>query len=92
MKWRQGGFNFAQSGDAPAPLTIEDRLWIGNPDVLFIPIGGGVKDDNAQEVVSEVDILEPQVVITVKYQQKDKEKKFSLWSKMNWTIFRSTEN
>tara|TARA_Y100001968_G_scaffold104517_1_gene94501 strand:- start:942 stop:1697 length:756 start_codon:yes stop_codon:yes gene_type:complete len=74
-KWEQGGLSFAHLGGAAAPLTIENRLIIGNPDVLFIAVGGGSKIYNGQEAAKVVDILKPKIVIPVQYQLRDNKKR-----------------
>ena len=39
-RWKQNGLTFAHIGGAASPLTIQERLLIGKPDVLFIAVGG----------------------------------------------------
>ncbi len=73
-RWEQNGVTFAHLGGASSPLTIKERLLIGNPDVLFIAVGGGAKVYNAQEAVNIVDVLNPKIVIPVQYQRKGKDK------------------
>ena len=73
-RWKQNGLTFAHLGGAVSPLTIQDRLLIGNPDILFIAVGGGVKVYDAQEAANVVEVLKPKIVIPVQYQQKDKNK------------------
>ena len=70
-KWKQGGLTFAHLGGAASPLTMEDRLLIGFPDVLFIAVGGGAKIYNGQEAANIVAALKPKIVIPVQYQLKD---------------------
>ena len=74
-KWKQEGLTFAHLGGAAAPLTIEDSLLIGQPDILFIAVGGGTKIYNGQEAANIVRLLKPKIVIPVQYQLKDKVKK-----------------
>ena len=74
-RWNQSGLTFAHLGGAAAPLTIEDRLLIGQPDVLFIAVGGGAKVYNGQEAANVVNELKPKIVIPVQYQLKDSDKK-----------------
>ena len=71
-KWKQGGLTFAHLGGSAAPLTIEDRLIIGKPDVLFIAVGGGAKIYNGDEAASVVKSIQPKIVIPVQYQLNDK--------------------
>ncbi len=72
--WKQNGFTFAHLGGAASPLTIKERLLIGKPDILFIPIGGGAKIYDAQEAANVVEVLKPQIVIPVQYKRKGKDK------------------
>ena len=73
-RWEQNGLIFVHLGGAASPLTIEDRLLIGNPDILFISVGGGAKIYDAQEATNVVEVLKPKVVIPVQYQRKGKDK------------------
>ena len=71
-RWKQNGLTFAHLGGAASPLTIHERLLIGNPDILFIAIGGGAKVYDAQEAANVVETLKPKIVIPVQYQRKSK--------------------
>ena len=73
-RWKQNGFTFAHLGGAASPLTIQQRLLIGDPDILFIAVGGGAKVYDAQEAANVVKVLKPKIVIPVQYQRKDKDK------------------
>ena len=73
-RWKQNGLTFAHLGGAASPLTIEDRLLLGNPDVLFIAVGGGAKVFDAKEAANVVEVLKPKIVIPVQYQRKGKDK------------------
>ncbi|MEO1623467.1 MAG: MBL fold metallo-hydrolase, partial [Cyanobacteria bacterium J06632_3] len=39
--WNQAGINVVHLGGAAAPISIEDKILIGRPDVLLVPVGGG---------------------------------------------------
>ena len=73
-RWKQNGLTLAHLGGAASSLTIQDRLLIGNPDVLFIAVGGGSKVYDAKEAANVVEILKPNIVIPVQYQRKSKNK------------------
>src|SRR6476646_6043985 len=62
-RWQQGGINVLHLGGAAAPITIEQKILMGRPDVLLIPVGGGPKAYNAQEAKQAVQILNPKVII-----------------------------
>tara|TARA_B100000700_G_scaffold101706_1_gene114587 strand:- start:1723 stop:2466 length:744 start_codon:yes stop_codon:yes gene_type:complete len=74
-RWKQNGLTFAHLGGAASSLTIEQRVLIGKPDVLFIAVGGGAKVYDAQEAANVVSLLKPRIVIPVQYQRKGKEKR-----------------
>tara|TARA_Y100001968_G_scaffold223063_1_gene205816 strand:+ start:1036 stop:1782 length:747 start_codon:yes stop_codon:yes gene_type:complete len=74
-KWEQSGLTFAHLGGAASPLTIENRLLIGSPDILFIAVGGGAKVYNGYEAAQVVEVLKPKIVIPVQYQLQDKGKR-----------------
>lgn len=65
--WNLGGFSFAHLGGAAAPLSFENKLLLGNPDVLIIAVGGGAKVYNGQEAANVVKALKPKIVIPVQY-------------------------
>ena len=66
-QWNQAGLNFAHLGGSAGPVRIEEKLFIGQPDVLFIAVGGGSKVYNAREAASIVKDLNPKIVIPVQY-------------------------
>ena len=65
--WTQAGIKVVHLGGAAAPITVEDRILIGRPDVLLVPVGGGPKAYNPQEAVEAVRSLNPKVVIPTHY-------------------------
>ncbi len=74
-RWKQNGLTFAHlGGAASSPLTIQERLLIGNPDVLIIAVGGGTKVYDAQEAANVVEALNPKIVIPVQYQKQARDK------------------
>ena len=66
-QWNQAGYNFAHLGGIAGPLTSQDKLYLGRPDVLFIGVGGGSKVYNSKEAVSIIEQLNPRIVIPVQY-------------------------
>ena len=72
-RWKQSGLTMAHLGGAASPLTIQERLLIGTPDILFIAVGGGAKVYDAQEAANVVSVLKPKIVIPVQYQRKGKD-------------------
>ena len=66
-RWQQGGLSFAHPGGAAAPLSGEDRVLLGRPDVLIIGVGGGGKVYSGEEAAEVVRQLNPRRVIPVQY-------------------------
>ena len=66
-RWKQGGLNFAHLGGTAAPLSGEDRVLLGRPDVLIIGVGGGGKVYSGEEAAEVVRQLNPRRVIPVQY-------------------------
>ncbi|MDZ8052560.1 MAG: MBL fold metallo-hydrolase [Aulosira sp. ZfuVER01] len=65
--WKQGGINILHLGGAAAPISVEQKILMGRPDVGFIPVGGSAKAYNAQEAKQAVEILNPKLVIPTHY-------------------------
>jgi L-ascorbate metabolism protein UlaG (beta-lactamase superfamily) len=66
-RWTQSGVNLLHLGGAAAPIGLEAKILMGRPDVLFVPVGGGVKAYNPQEAKEAVATLKPKVVIPTQY-------------------------
>ncbi|KJH70419.1 MBL fold metallo-hydrolase [Aliterella atlantica] len=66
-RWNQGGINIVHLGGAAAPITIEQKILMGRPDVLFVPVGGGAKAYNPEEAVQAVRELNPKLVVPTHY-------------------------
>lgn len=66
-RWNQGGLNILHLGGAAAPISIEQKILMGSPDILFIPVGGGSKTYNAAEAQAAIAILNPKIVIPTQY-------------------------
>lgn len=65
--WNQGGVKILHLGGAVAPISLENKILIGNPDVLFIPVGGGAKAYDPAEATKAVKTIKPKVVIPTHY-------------------------
>jgi L-ascorbate metabolism protein UlaG (beta-lactamase superfamily) len=61
--WQQGNVRILHLGGAAAPLLPEQRILMGRPNILILPVGGGTKGYSAQEAKDVVDSLNPQIVI-----------------------------
>ncbi|MGH1397538.1 MAG: MBL fold metallo-hydrolase [Trichormus sp.] len=66
-KWNQGGVNILHLGGAAAPISIEQKILMGRPDVLLIPVGGSAKAYNAEEAKQAIAVLNPKIVIPTHY-------------------------
>jgi L-ascorbate metabolism protein UlaG (beta-lactamase superfamily) len=66
-KLNQGGINLLHLGGSAAPITLEQKILMGRPDVLFIPVGGSAKAYNAQEAKDAIAVLNPKLVIPTHY-------------------------
>jgi L-ascorbate metabolism protein UlaG (beta-lactamase superfamily) len=66
-RWKQGGLEFAHLGGTAARLSAEDRVLLGNPDVLILGVGGGAKVYDGAEAAAVMRELKPKRVIPVQY-------------------------
>ncbi len=66
-RWKQGGLEFAHLGGTAAPLSAEDQVLLGKPDVLIVGVGGGAKVYDGAEAAAVVRQLAPRRVIPVQY-------------------------
>jgi L-ascorbate metabolism protein UlaG (beta-lactamase superfamily) len=66
-QWTQSGINIVHLGGAAAPISLEDQILLGRPDVLLVPVGGGPKAYGPEEAVAAIRTLEPKVVIPTQY-------------------------
>jgi len=64
-RWRQGGLEFAHLGGTAGPISAEERVLIGRPDVLVIGVGGGAKVYDGAEAAAVVRQLQARRVIPV---------------------------
>jgi L-ascorbate metabolism protein UlaG (beta-lactamase superfamily) len=65
--WNQGGIRILHLGGAAAPITLEQKILIGRPDLALVPVGGGPKAYNPQEAKQAITALNPKVVIPTQY-------------------------
>lgn len=68
--WKQAGISILHMGGAAAPISIEQKILMGRPDVALIPVGGGSKAYNAQEAKQAIATLNPKIVIPTMYRTK----------------------
>lgn len=65
--WTQAGVNVVHLGGAAAPISLEDKILIGRPDVLLVPVGGGPKAYTPEEAAQAIRTLDPKLVIPTQY-------------------------
>lgn len=68
--WKQGGISVLHLGGAAAPISIEQKILMGRPDLALIPVGGGPKAYNPQEAKQAIQVLNPKIVIPTQYRTK----------------------
>jgi L-ascorbate metabolism protein UlaG (beta-lactamase superfamily) len=75
-QWSQGGVKILHLGGAAAPISIEQKILMGRPDVALVPVGGGPKAYNAEEAKQAVQTLNPKIIIPTHFrtQAADAEK------------------
>lgn len=66
-KWQQGGVNILHLGGAAAPIGFEQKILMGRPDILFVPVGGGPKAYNPQEAQAAIQALNPKIAVPTHY-------------------------
>ncbi|MBV6621664.1 MAG: MBL fold metallo-hydrolase [Rivularia sp. (in: Bacteria)] len=66
-QWKQAGVNILHLGGAAAPISLEQKILMGRPDVLLVPVGGSVKAYNAEEARKAIQILNPKLVVPTHY-------------------------
>jgi L-ascorbate metabolism protein UlaG (beta-lactamase superfamily) len=65
--WSQGGVRIVHLGGIASPITIEQKILFGKPDLLLIPVGGGDKAYTAEEAKVAIGMLEPRFVVPTHY-------------------------
>lgn len=66
--WRQAGMKILHLGGMASPITVEQKILIGRPDVVLIPVGGGPKAYNPEEAKAALEMLNAKIVIPTHYQ------------------------
>ncbi|MFP4132864.1 MAG: MBL fold metallo-hydrolase [Halothece sp.] len=66
-KWEQAGVKILHLGGAAAPLETEDRILMGRPDVLILPVGGSPKAYTPELAKQAMERLRPRLVIPSHY-------------------------
>ncbi|MBI4782742.1 MAG: MBL fold metallo-hydrolase [Oscillatoriophycideae cyanobacterium NC_groundwater_1537_Pr4_S-0.65um_50_18] len=66
-RWNQGGVNILHLGGAAAPITVEQQILMGRPDILLIPVGNGAKAYTPEAAKAAVQALNPKLIIPTQY-------------------------
>ncbi|NJR51192.1 MAG: MBL fold metallo-hydrolase [Leptolyngbyaceae cyanobacterium CSU_1_3] len=66
-RWNQGGVSVLHLGGIAAPISLEQKILMGTPDVVMIPVGGGAKAYTAEEAAQALKVLNPKIVIPTHY-------------------------
>jgi L-ascorbate metabolism protein UlaG (beta-lactamase superfamily) len=66
-KWNQGGISILHLGGAAAPISLEQKILMGTPDILFIPVGAGPKAYSPEDAKQAIGVLNPKLVVPTQY-------------------------
>ncbi|NJP08090.1 MAG: MBL fold metallo-hydrolase [Leptolyngbyaceae cyanobacterium RU_5_1] len=69
-KWQQAGINVLHLGGAAAPISTEQKILMGRPDVLLIPVGNGAKAYGPEEAKQAIEVLNPKVIIPTHFRTR----------------------
>ncbi|MBW4691417.1 MAG: MBL fold metallo-hydrolase [Lyngbya sp. HA4199-MV5] len=69
-QWQQGGLKLLHLGGIAAPISLEQKILMGRPDVLFIPVGGGANVYTPEEAKQAVQVLNPKLIVPTHYRTK----------------------
>ena len=65
--WQQAGLKILHLGGAAGEITFEQKILLGSPDVLLLPVGGGPKAYRPEEALKAMQTLNPKLVIPTHY-------------------------
>lgn len=65
--WNQAGIKILHLGGLAGSIEIEERILIGRPDVMLVPVGGGPKSYTPREAKTAIETLNPKIVIPTHY-------------------------
>lgn len=66
-RWRQGGIRIVHMGGAATPISQEQKILLGSPDLALIPVGGGPKNYDPQEAKAAMQMLNPRIMVPTQY-------------------------
>jgi len=65
--WEQGGVKILHMGGAAAPVEFEQKVLIGRPDLVLLPVGGGPKAYNPAEAKAAMEVLNGRLTVPTHY-------------------------
>jgi L-ascorbate metabolism protein UlaG (beta-lactamase superfamily) len=65
--WTQAGVKVLHLGGIAGPISLEQKILMGRPDVLLVPVGNSPKAFNPEEAKAAVQALQPKLVIPTHY-------------------------
>ncbi len=66
-KWTQGGHKIVFLGGIASEIELEQKILMGQPDILLLPVGGSAKAYNPAEAKAAINTLQPKIVIPMHY-------------------------
>ncbi|MDX2239563.1 MAG: MBL fold metallo-hydrolase [Leptolyngbyaceae cyanobacterium bins.302] len=69
-RWRQAGIDILHMGGAAAPVTPEQKILMGRPDLLLIPVGNGPKAYTPENAKAAIEVLNPRMVVPTHYRTR----------------------
>jgi L-ascorbate metabolism protein UlaG (beta-lactamase superfamily) len=66
-RWKQSGVDILHLGGAAAPITVEQKILMGTPDVVLIPVGNGAKAYSPEDAKQAIGVLNPKIIIPTHY-------------------------
>ena len=69
-QWIYNGVKVLHLGGAAAPIELEQKILMGRPDLLLVPVGGSVKAYNAEEAKKAIANLNPKIIIPTHFRTK----------------------
>jgi L-ascorbate metabolism protein UlaG (beta-lactamase superfamily) len=65
--WTQAGIKILHLGGLAAPITLEQKILMGRPDLLLLPVGGGSKAYSPQEAKQAIQVLSPKLIVPTQF-------------------------
>ncbi len=65
--WTQAGIKILHLGALASPISLEKKILMGTPDLLFLPVGGGKKSYTPDEAKKALATINPKIVIPTHY-------------------------